>query len=108
MENERDNNSENTQNKAEQPKKRGSKLRDFLFGLFFFFLLRVDMLLFSVPVWALLILHFTAGLHIRWFWIALGIYFLSGLLRYLLILFGRWGGSSEEPKKENKNPYSGL
>ena len=91
-----------------RPKKTQGRFSQFIFGLFFFFLLRLDSLLFSIPVWVLLLLHFTSGLDIKWFLIALGAFFLIGLLRYLLILFGRWGGNSEEPKKENKNPYSGL
>ena len=91
----------------EEPKKgRGTGVGEFFYGLLFFFILRVDSLLFSVPVWILLILHFAAGLPIKWFWIALGVYFLAGLLRYLLIVFARWGGSGGEPQRENKNPYS--
>lgn len=91
----------------EEPKKgRGTGIGEFFYGLLFFFILRVDTLLFSVPVWILLILHFAVGLPIKWFWLGVGVFFLIGILRYLLIVFARWGGSGGEPQKENKNPYS--
>ena len=44
----------------------------------------------SVPAWILLILHFAVGVPLRWFWIALGAWFVVMLLRTLLI--GAHGG----------------
>lgn len=84
---------------------RGGGLKDFFSGLIFFFM-RLDSLLFSLPIWLLLILHFTHKLPIKWFFIAVGVFFLVGFVRYLVIVFARWGASFEDPPKENKNPYS--
>ena len=75
-------------------------------GFLFFLFWRVSSWLCSVPMWLTLILHFTVGLPIVWFWATLAVWLLAGLIRYLLILFGRWGGSMPDPVKENKNPYS--
>ncbi|MBR3297808.1 MAG: hypothetical protein IKI64_01250 [Clostridia bacterium] len=80
--------------------------RGFFSGILFFFFMRLDSVLFSIPIWLLLLFHFTNGLPIKWFFIAVGIYFLVGLIRYLLIIFARWGASYEDAPKENKNPYS--
>ena len=87
-------------------KKSGRSFGSILFGLLFFIFLRVDSWLCSLPAWLTLILHFTVGLSIWWFWGTLIVWIAVGILRYLLILFGRWGASSEEPYKENRNPYS--
>ena len=58
-----------------------------------------------IPAVILLILHFTIGLPIFWFWIALGVW-IGGILIISLIL--GWAGKCSEPhvSKENKNPYS--
>ena len=77
-----------------------------VFGLLFFLFWRIDSWLCSVPMWLTLILHFTVGLSIAWFWATLGVWILVGVIRYLLIVFARWGSNEPEPKKENKNPYS--
>ena len=79
---------------------------DVLFGLFFFLFFRISSWLCSAPMWLTLILHFTLGLPIAWFWATLAAWLLAGVIRYLLILFGRWGGSVQDPVRENKNPYS--
>ena len=86
--------------------KKGESALGTLFGLLFFLFLRVESWLCSLPAWITLILHFTSSLSIWWFWATLGIWILSGVLRYLLVLFARWGASDEPVKKENKNPYS--
>ena len=80
--------------------------KGFFSGLLFFFFLRLDSMLFSLPIWLLLILHFTSGLSLKWFFLAVGIFFLVGLIRYLVIIFARWGANQEDAPKENKNPYS--
>ena len=77
-----------------------------LFEILFFLFFRISSWLCSIPMWATLILHFTVGLPIFWFWLTLAAWILAGLLRYLLIRFARWGGDSPEPERPNKNPYS--
>ena len=77
-----------------------------VFGLLFFLFWRIDSWLCSVPMWMTLILHFTVGLSIAWFWATLVVWILVGVMRYLMILFARWGSNDPEPQKENKNPYS--
>ncbi|MCQ2456385.1 MAG: hypothetical protein MJ096_03425 [Clostridia bacterium] len=79
----------------------GEYLLTFLFVLFW----NIGSLFVSLPVWALLILHFTIGLHIKWFWIAVGAWFAVCLIRYFLILFAR-SASTPTPRRDNKNPYS--
>ncbi|MCR5652778.1 MAG: hypothetical protein K6F88_03165 [Ruminococcus sp.] len=83
-------------------------MKDFVFGLFFFLFFRITSWLCSVPMWATLICHFVFGLPIYWFWLTLAVWLLAGVLRYMLIIFGRWGASSPETNadKPNKNPYS--
>ncbi len=58
-----------------------------------------------IPAVLLLILHFTVGLPIFWFWLALGLW-IGGMLVVTLVL--GWAGKCSEPPppKENKNPYS--
>lgn len=93
---------ENNKNTSQQR----TGLRGFFSGLVFFFFLRLDSMLFSLPIWLLLILHFTSGLSLKWFFIGVGVFFLVGFIRYLVLLFARWGASYEDAPKENKNPYS--
>lgn len=83
-------------------------MKDFLWGLFFFLFIRVSSWLCSIPMWATLICHFVFGLPIFWFWLTLAAWLLAGIIQYLLVLFARWGGQSEQPNadKPNKNPYS--
>lgn len=59
----------------------------------------------TIPAWILLALHFIFDWRILWFWIALGVWFLSILLCMSII---RWASSCSTPSpyKENKNPYS--
>ena len=79
----------------------------FFFGLMFFMFFRISSWMCSVPMWITLILHFTVGLPIFWFWLTLVVWILAGVLRYLLICFARWGAdTAPNPPKENKNPYS--
>lgn len=77
-----------------------------IFGLLIFLFFRIDSWLCSLPAWVTLILHFVIDLPIWWFWATLGVWIFAGVVRYLVIVFARWGGNSEEPSKENKNPYS--
>lgn len=60
----------------------------------------------SLPAWALLILHVAIGLKLVWFWVALGVWLLCIVLRTLLVLLARYGASHRIPVPENKNPYS--
>ncbi|MBS7261986.1 MAG: hypothetical protein KIG36_00030 [Eubacteriales bacterium] len=84
----------------------GDKILRFILGIIFFLIFRIDSLLYSLPAWVTLILHFTVGLDIMWFWLVLITWFVAGILRYLLIRYARWGGNQPDPEKENKNPYS--
>ena len=77
-----------------------------LFGILIFLFWRIDSWLCSVPMWLTLILHFTHGLSMVWFWATLAVWIVVGVMRYLMILFARWGSNEPELEKENKNPYS--
>ncbi len=79
---------------------------EYILGFLFFMIFRISSWLCSVPMWLTLILHFTVGLSIWWFIGTLIAWIVAGLIRYLLICFGRWGAAAEDPVKENKNPYS--
>lgn len=81
-------------------------MKDFLYGAFIFLFMRVSSWMCSLPAWITLILHFTVGLPIFWFWLTLLAWLAAGMLRYLIIVFARWSADSPEPEKENKNPYS--
>lgn len=74
----------------------------------FFVIFRISFWLCSLPAWLTLILHFTIGLSLWWFWATLLVWILAGVLRYALVRFGRWGAeqSARQAPKENKNPYS--
>ena len=88
--------------------KKTNRLFSFLTSLFFFLFFRISSWLCSLPMWITLILHFTNGLSLWWFFGTLAAWLLAGLIRYALIRFGRWGAkqSSGGSKKENLNPYS--
>ena len=77
-------------------------------GGFFLCLLWNGLLYFlwTVPAWILLVLHFTIGLPIIWFWAAFGAWGAAILFRTLLILFARYGSAHRISSPENKNPYS--
>ena len=79
-----------------------------LFSLFIFLFFRLSSWICSVPAWLTLILHFTIGLPIFWFWLTLAAWLIAGVIWWALIDFGRWGvrETANEPPKENKNPYS--
>ena len=87
-------------------KERNIKSSGFFYGLFFCLFFRISSWLCSVPMWLTLILHFVIGLSWKWFFATLIVWLLAGFIRYLLIVFARWGGNSEMPEQENKNPYS--
>lgn len=59
----------------------------------------------TIPAWILLALHFILGWSIWWFWLAIGLWLLDILI---WMSFIRWAGScrTDDPTKENKNPYS--
>lgn len=82
------------------------KIGNFLYGLMFVLFFRISSWLCSVPMWLTLILHFVIGLSWKWFIATLAVWLLAGFIRYLLIVFARWGSNSEMPERENKNPYS--
>ena len=73
----------------------------------FFLLWNVVSWLCSLPAWVALALHFIIALPLCWFWATLGVWLLTGLARYLLVRFARWGAQSPAPVRENRNPYSG-
>ena len=85
---------------------KGESALSVVLGLLLFLFWRIESWICSLPAWITLILHFTNGLSIWWFWATLAVWILSGVLRYLIVLFARWGASGETVKKENKNPYS--
>lgn len=87
-------------------KNKTTSFGDFVYGLVVCLLFRVTSWLCSLPMWITLILHFVIGLSLAWFWATLAVWLIAGLLRYAMILFGRWGAGTPEPKRENKNPYS--
>ena len=87
-------------------KRSGRSALGIIFGILFFLFWRIDSWLCSVPMWLTLILHFTVGLPIVWFWATLAVWILVGVIRYLLIMFARWGSNQPEPEKKNMNPYS--
>ena len=64
----------------------------------------------TVPAWILLILHFAIGLSVKWFWIALGIWF-AGILLWMTVAGHIYGwankcGNTPDTPKKNINPYS--
>jgi hypothetical protein len=62
--------------------------------------------LWTIPAWIFLVLHFTIGLPMTWFWVALAAWGAAILLRTLLVIFARYGSAHRIPVPENKNPYS--
>ncbi|MBR7092429.1 MAG: hypothetical protein IKI50_04500 [Clostridia bacterium] len=79
---------------------------DTVLGLLFFLFLRVESWACSIPAWLTLLLHFTSGLSLAWFFATLAAWLIAGVLRYLVIRFARWSVADPPQKKENKNPYS--
>lgn len=77
------------------------------YGLFIILFFSLYSWLCSTPAWVTLILHFVIDLPLYWFWISLGVWLLCGILRYLVIVFARWGAAeSRTVTNENVNPYS--
>ena len=60
----------------------------------------------SIPGFILLGLHFWLGISLWWFAAALALWVLSILSGMWFMGWAARVGSEEEPKKENKNPYS--
>ncbi len=85
---------------------RRGKILAFLSGLFVTLIWRLAFWMMSLPAWITLILHFTVGLPLFWFWATHAAWLLSGLFWYLTVLFARRCGDAKEEEKENKNPYS--
>lgn len=83
-------------------------MKNFILNLLFFLFFRISSWLCSIPMWATLIAHFVFGLPIYWFWLTLAAWLLAGIIRYLIIVFARWGGSTAQTNADrpNKNPYS--
>jgi len=76
---------------------------NFLLCLLFNMLLSLE---WTVPAWILLALHYIIGLHILWFWLALGLWLLSIIIWMGIIGWASRCGSVPDKPKENKNPYS--
>lgn len=92
---------------SKQKKKgKGERALGVIFSVILFLFLRVETWLCSLPMWITLILHFTIGLPIIWFWLTLIVWILVGVVRFLILLFARWGKNSPQTERENKNPYS--
>ena len=79
---------------------------DTVLGLLFFLFLRAGSWACSLPAWLTLLLHFTSGLPLVWFFATLAAWLVAGVLRYLVIRFARWGAADPPENKDNKNPYS--
>ncbi|MBR4436059.1 MAG: hypothetical protein IKS90_08225 [Clostridia bacterium] len=91
---------------GDQKRKSGGLLNIFI-GFIFFLFMRLDSWVISLPAWLTLILHFTTGLSLKWFLLTLIVWLVVGALRFVIIMFARWGASSSDSvKKESKNPYS--
>ena len=76
-------------------------------GFFLCLLLHAALyILWTIPAWVALALHFTLGISMAWFWIALGVWAFAVLLRTVLVMFARFGFAHRIPVPENKNPYS--
>ncbi len=83
--------------------KRTSNPGGWLLGLLVSMLLN---LLWTIPAWVLLGMHFWLGWSILWFWIALGAWLgITVLWMVVLSWAGKCSSQPDQPK-ENKNPYS--
>ena len=60
----------------------------------------------SLPAWIALILHFTVGLSIWWFWGTLAAWILGTMLWLLIIRLSQKVGDEPPPPHGNRNPYS--
>lgn len=60
----------------------------------------------SIPAWAALILHFTVGLSIWWFWGTLAAWILGTFFWVLIIRLSQHAGGEPPPPHDNRNPYS--
>lgn len=75
----------------------------------FLFCLIVNMglnIMYSVPAWILLGLHFWLGVPVWLFWAALAAWILGIVIWMLIIGWATKCSNTPEPPKENKNPYS--
>ena len=75
----------------------------------FFAALVINMLFnleWSIPAWILLGLHFWQGISLWWFAAGIGLWLLRITVGMLLVKWANRCGSSKDPPKENKNPYS--
>ena len=82
------------------------KIKSFFAGLFLSMFWRLSSWMMSLPAWLTLILHFSAGLDLFWFWLTLLIWLISGVLQYITVLFARSCAARKEEEKPNRNPYS--
>ncbi|MBQ7810890.1 MAG: hypothetical protein IJ346_08050 [Clostridia bacterium] len=83
------------------------KKTNFRGGFFYCLLINLGFnIMYSVPAWILLALHFWLGLPIWLFWLALGIWVGGVILWMLIIRWARKCGDEPTPYQENKNPYS--
>lgn len=77
------------------------------FGYILYFFISLMMnLLWSIPAWVLLVLHFFIDLSIWWFVGGLGLWILCTVFTMALTKFANTCSNEKDPPKENKNPYS--
>lgn len=85
------------------------RILNIILGLIYFLLFQPGSMLCALPALAALILHFAAGLPIKWFWVTAALWLGIGLVRFLInvLLYGAamWGGKELPAKQKNMNPY---
>ncbi|MDD6220387.1 MAG: hypothetical protein PUB85_05310 [Clostridia bacterium] len=60
----------------------------------------------TIPAWILLALHFWRGWSLLWFFLALALWVIYLIVWMRIIGWAGRCGSTPDPPKENKNPYS--
>ncbi len=63
-------------------------------------------IMYSVPAWIFLVLHFWLDIPIWLFWVALCVWILGIIIWMLIIGWAEKCSNIPDPPKENKNPYS--
>lgn len=78
---------------------KGSFLLTLLFSL-------ISNILWSIPAWILLVLHFVIDISIVWFICAISLWVILLIVSAWMIKFANKCSNIPDPPKENKNPYS--